>query len=410
MFSSAAPDLITGDDNRFSDIFLSTTNAPTSASYTPSSITTVTRISNSAFPGQEPDGDSYNPKISADGRYVVFSSQATNLVSPAIVNANGTLNVFRYDINTGTTILVSKSKVGAPGNGASTYPQISFNGRYVGYFSNAINIVGSQANNPSFPFIIRYDASIDVNEQVNIAEDGITNGAGQLSSLGLSNNGRLVTFADSSGNLVAGDTSDQTNVYVKDFETGKITRLSTGVLGDAADGPSLNPVLTATSLNGLSFTAAFESLATNLTSPSTSSGSLDVYSTGFTIAAPSLGANTTLETPPDVTVERRRLRITAQSFTLSSTNATRGVSINARQRRATRRGIRYEFNVTLTTTKNGRRRSVRTTTISKRNAITVAKIRNGSYQIKNRVRIINTKTGKTISRTGFSPTLSLKAT
>ncbi len=410
VFASYASDLVNGDADSVSDIFLATLSVPSTSNYDPTSLTTITKITTAAVLGQDADGDSSSPRISADGRFVVFSSRATNLVSPAIVVGAGNLNIFRYDIKNGTTSLVSKSKTGVAGDGDSIAPQVSFNGRHIGYLSYATNIVGTETITLSSPFVIRYDASLNVNEQVNIAEDGVTNGAGQLSTVGISNNGRLVTFADNSGNLVLGDISDQANVYVRDFETGKITRLSTGAFGDAADGTSFNPALTARSLNGLAFTTAFESSATNLTSPSTASGAVDIFATEFSIPSPALGSSTKLETPPDVTVNRRTLRIIAQTFTLAPTTATHGPSSSTSRSQAARRSIRYEFNVTLTTTKNGRRRTVRTTTISKRNAITINKTRNGSYQIKNRARIVNARTKRTISRTGFSPTQRFKAT
>ncbi len=411
VFVSEASNLVTGDTNGFVDLFLATVTVPTSSSYTPASLTTVTRITNSVPIGQEPDGHAQRAAISADGRYVVFASRASNLVSPPISNPDLFAHMYRYDLQTGTTVLISKNSLGEPADETSLYPEISYTGRFIGYFTFASNIVGSATSRPDFPFVIRYDADTDTNQQVNLAADGVTSGLGQLQSIGLSANGRLVTFADTSGSLVPNDSPGRINIYVKDFETGQVARLSNGTAGESGNQDSLNPTLTAQTLNGLAFNVAFDSLATNLTSPSTATGFTDVYSTVFTLSRPKLSVSTKLETPPDVSIERRKLQVIAQAFALAPTASSLSHRIqNQRRRRAAKREIRYEFSVVSTFTRAGRRRTQRITTITKRNQISVTKIRNGSYAVKNRVRIINARTGRTISKTPFSPIQRFKAT
>lgn len=409
-FTSAASNIVNGDTNDFVDLFLATVTVPASSNYVPANFATVTRIINSVPAGQEPDGHAQNASISADGRYIAINSRASNLVSPPFDNPNLYAHMYRYDIQTGATTLVSKNAVGLPANESSSYPRISYTGRYIGYFTFAYDIVGSESSRPNFPFVVRYDADTDTNRQVNIAGDGVTSGVGNLPTLGISSNGRLVTFADTSGVLIPNDSPGRINIYVKDFETGKVARLSNGTSGESGNQDSLDPTLTAQTLNGLTFNVAFDSLATNLTNPFKGSGTVDVYSTSFTLSTPKLQTTTKLETPLDVDIRSRILKLTAQPFALPSSPAFQALLSEQNVAKAVQREIRYEFNVASTFTKSGRRRTLRTTTISKRNAITVSKIRNGAYQVKNRVRIINAKTGRTISKTPFGPVQKFKAT
>ena len=88
---------------------------------------------------------SFDPAISGDGRYVAFSSYATNLVAEDTNNAE---DVFVRDLQAGSTILVSVDAGGlGEGNGNSYWPQISADGRYVLFFSTANNIVSGVSNN-----------------------------------------------------------------------------------------------------------------------------------------------------------------------------------------------------------------------------------------------------------------------
>jgi hypothetical protein len=318
------------------------------------------------------------------------------------VNPNFDSQIFRYDIQAGETILVSKALDGSPGDNRSLYPQLSYTGRYLAYFTFAKNIVGNATEDEVlfYPFIVRYDALTDTTSQVNVAADGTTSGLGQLPSVGISSNGRLITFGDTSNALVPGDANGQGDVFVKDMETGQVALLSIGAQGQQSNGFSTNPTLTAKTLNGLSFAVAFESLATNLTS--TASGMTDVFETGFFVPAPTLTASTILETPPDVTLKGKRVSVSTQKFDLATSSTSdvrpeRSVT-NAR----TRRAVNYEFEITRTPINRGRQKVERVRLINRRNAITVRQLP-GLYQVRSRARIVAPKTGRTISRTPFSP-------
>src|SRR5438046_3037872 len=80
--------------------------------------------------GTEGNGLSVNPSISADGRFVVFYSYATNLVPG---DTNGTGDVFVHDRQTGTTERVSVDSAGTQGNSNSDRPSISADGRFVAF-------------------------------------------------------------------------------------------------------------------------------------------------------------------------------------------------------------------------------------------------------------------------------------
>ncbi len=402
-FSSTSTDLVADESSAIVDVFLATLTAPTSSSYDPATFTTITRVSMPAIVGEDVDGPSQGPIISSDGRYIVFSSSATNLVSPPIVNSNFDSQIFRYDIQTGETILVSKATNGDPGDNRSLYPQLSYTGRYLAYFTFAKNIVGNAADTDIlfYPFIVRYDALTDTTTQVNLAADGTTSGLGQLPSVGISQNGRLITFGDSSDALAPGDGNGQGDVFVKDMETGEVELLSIGAQGQQSNGFSTNPTLTAKSLNGLSFAVAFESLATNFTP--TASGMTDVFETGFLVTAPTLNASTVLETPPDVTLRGKRLAVSTQKFALSGNTSSSNLNHGGLVTAATpRRTVEYEFEITRTFEKRGRQKTDRTRVINRRNTITVRQS-TGLYQAKSRARIVNPKNGRTISRTPYSP-------
>src|SRR5438046_7146698 len=91
------------------------------------------------------DGFSGNPVLSSDGRFVAFDSDASNLVAN---DTNGHFeDVFMRDLNTGTTTLVSVNSAGTgSGNGASALPVISANGRFVAFVSDATDLVASDTN------------------------------------------------------------------------------------------------------------------------------------------------------------------------------------------------------------------------------------------------------------------------
>src|SRR5207249_11264627 len=130
LFLSSANNLVTNDDNgKFVDVFLrDRTNG----------VTTLVSVNQTGVGGG--NGNSVSPAASTNGRYVVFESEASNLVAN---DTNGVSDVFVRDLQTGTTTLVSENGSGAGGNGGSTSPVISADGRYVAFVSEAWDLVAN---------------------------------------------------------------------------------------------------------------------------------------------------------------------------------------------------------------------------------------------------------------------------
>lgn len=134
LFHSNADNLVSGDTNLAPDLFVHDRNTGQ-----------TTRVSVASDGSQHNGGltDTIGGTLSADGRFVVFSSGATNLVSG---DSNGVSDTFVHDRLTGRTWRVSQSAAGVQGNGNSTSPMLSANGRFVGFYSAATNLVSGDSN------------------------------------------------------------------------------------------------------------------------------------------------------------------------------------------------------------------------------------------------------------------------
>ncbi len=210
-FYSEATDLlgIGNDTNGFIDIFRK--DLQTEA---------IVRCSTDSA-NAESNGPSYDPSISADGRYVAFESDATDLVLP---NANGSRDIYRKDLQTGAIVRCSTSSGGTEGNSTSSYPSMSPDARYVCFESNASNLVGSDGNVNRD--IFRKDLQTGSTVRCSTKASG-----GEVSSASfqarVSDDGRYVAFHSGAGDLVSGDTNLANDVFRKDLETGAIVRCST---------------------------------------------------------------------------------------------------------------------------------------------------------------------------------------
>ena len=132
-FHSTASNLVSGDTNGTGDVFVNDLQTGTTK-----------RIS-VASDGTQGNGNSgYLPSISADGRYVAFESTASNLVSG---DTNNTADIFVNDLQAGTTKLISIASDGTQGNSWSDIPSISADGSYVVFASDASNLVSGDTNN-----------------------------------------------------------------------------------------------------------------------------------------------------------------------------------------------------------------------------------------------------------------------
>lgn len=172
------------------------------------------------------NGSSGMGGISADGRYVMFVSSATNLVAG---DTNGAQDVFVRDLQTGTTVRVSVSSTGAQANAGSGLGAISADGHVVAFTSSASNLVPGDTNGASDVFV--HNLITGVTQRVSVSSTGAqANGASSNASL--SGDGNLVGFGSDASNLVTGDTNAAEDVFVHDVATGATQRVdlsSTGV-------------------------------------------------------------------------------------------------------------------------------------------------------------------------------------
>ena len=122
----------------------------------------TTRVSVSSS-GAEANGDSFAPALSSDGRYVAFSSAASNLVDGDTNDAN---DIFIRDRQANTTTRVSVGFDGSQANGGSDQPSLSGDGRLVAFTSTASNIVNGDANNLRDAFVYDRQTGTAVNVSV----------------------------------------------------------------------------------------------------------------------------------------------------------------------------------------------------------------------------------------------------
>jgi Tol biopolymer transport system component len=201
-------------------------------------ITTITRVSVDSG-GAQGNGWSESASISADGRYVAFESDASNLVSG---NTNGSRDIFLRDTQTGTTTRLSVDSNGTQGNGRSVYPSISADGRYVVFGSWASNLVSGDTNVREDIFV--RDTKTDTTTRLSVDSSG-TQGNGFSESQSISADGRYVAFASYTSNLVSGNTNGSRDIFLRDTQTDTTTRLSVDSSWTQANGDSYYPSISA---------------------------------------------------------------------------------------------------------------------------------------------------------------------
>jgi Tol biopolymer transport system component len=191
-----------------------------------------------ASDGTQANGESYEPALSADGRYVAFDSVASNLVSG---DSNGYADVFVHDQQTGETSRVSVASDGTQANEISSSASISGDGRYVAFHSFASNLVSSDTNGWADIFV--HDQQTGEISLVSVASDG-TQGTLWSYTPSISADGRYVAFYSLSSNLVNEDTNGNGDIFVHDLQTGETSRVSvssSGIEGNwEADEPSIS--------------------------------------------------------------------------------------------------------------------------------------------------------------------------
>ncbi len=226
-FSADDTGLVDGDTNGFRDIFVHARRTGQ-----------TTRITMGSD-GAQPDGASRSPEQSNDGRYVVFESLATNLVDD---DTNDATDIFLHDRQTGQTTRVSVASDGSQADARSNDPRVSSDGRYVAFSSRATNLVTGDTNDKADIFL--HDCQTGQTERVSVASDG-TQGDDASLYPALSSDARYVAFEFWGTNLVDDDTNGVADVLVRDRQTGQTTRISVSSDGQQADDDSFWPCLSA---------------------------------------------------------------------------------------------------------------------------------------------------------------------
>ena len=216
------------------------------------------------------DGDSIAPGLSPDGRYVVFTSMANDLVPGG--NSVSALNVFLRDCTANTTTLVSGNLTGiGGGNGNSMLGQVSTNGQFVVFQSDASNLVPNDTNGVTDIFV--RDLAAGTTTLVSVSTNGGSANGASTDPV-MTPDGRFVAFISSASNLVPNDTNGIPDVFVRDLVAGTNSLVSVGA---GTPFSSTNPIVATPIMTPDGRYVAFFSSATNLVSsvPNTSPG--EVY-------------------------------------------------------------------------------------------------------------------------------------
>jgi Tol biopolymer transport system component len=180
-------------------------------------------------------GFSYHPRTSYNGRYIVFSSWVVHRFDG---EPYWKYDIFLYDRQSNTISLVSKSEAGVQGNGSDDYPDISGDGRYVLFQSDSTNLVSPSFGGKVQ--LIRHDRNTGENRLVSVSASGeAANSDARLGKI--SDDGRLIVFASYATNLTDGGNNDKQHVFMKDMTTGEVRRLTESDSGEPGNLNSFRP-------------------------------------------------------------------------------------------------------------------------------------------------------------------------
>lgn len=265
-FVSEASNLVAGDVNWKADVFVSDQSTKT------------TTIAGGAIPGNASWNHLWRPAISGDGRYVALTALSPDLV-PA--DTNGVMDIFVHDRVMGDMTRVSVDSKGQQANDASWHPVVSADGRFVIFHSLASNLVPDDTNDHWD--IFAHDRDTHTTTRVSV-----TSGGGEavhfdvtyelypqaMAKLGVSADGRYVTFMSDADDLVPGDINQSWDVFVHDRVALKTERVSAPLVGPEVSGGKANSA--SSSISGDGRYVAFSSVSTLLV-PGDTPNSQDVF-------------------------------------------------------------------------------------------------------------------------------------
>ena len=226
VFWSGANDLVPGDNNGVNDVFRRDllTN-------------TTTRVSVDTA-GGDANGESFYPTISADGRYVAFASSATDLVDD---DGSALEDIFVRDLESGTTERATVDTAGGDPDGNTRHARISADGRHVVFSSPASDLVTGDGNNVDDVFVRDLDADATTRasvDTINGDPNGNSGSSGRFSPPAIDADGTRVVFFSDASDLVPMDGNGFSDIFVRDLTARTTTRVSVSLLGGDANGPS----------------------------------------------------------------------------------------------------------------------------------------------------------------------------
>ena len=252
-FSSNATNLVPGDTNAKSDVFVHDRTTGT-----------TTRVSVSST-GTQADGACTAAAISADGRFVAFLSAATNLVANDL---NGKQDVFVHDRVLATTERVSVDSSGTEADKDSSQPSISGDGKFVAFTSSA-NLAASDTGTDDDVFL--HDRATGSTIQVSVDSSG-NEGAGNSSFPSVAADGSAIAFQSYADDLVPSDQNGAGDVFVRVLATNQTIRVSVvDSSGGESDDASIEP-----RISSWGDRVCFKSRATNL-DPNDTNGWTDIF-------------------------------------------------------------------------------------------------------------------------------------
>lgn len=240
LYISSASNLVPGDTNGAADLFLYDT------------LTGVTTIESRGSYGGEANQECLGAAMSIDGRTLVFSSRASNLLPNDI---NGLVDVFLRDRVTGSLTLVSRTPQGLSGNGHSFSPSISLTGQSISFLSLSTNL--APAGSSPGPHVFVWDQNSGVLRSVDRDSRGIPAEGSSLFAT-ISGEGRHCLFTSSANNLVPGDVPLTNDLFLRDLVANTTRRITVSSTGAPAQLPCL-PVLPVTPCGGQTINAAIAS-------------------------------------------------------------------------------------------------------------------------------------------------------
>jgi Tol biopolymer transport system component len=201
--------------------------------------------------------DSFAPVLSSTGRYLGFFSWGCDIVQgiPCLDESS----VYRLDLRTNAMTLVTEAYKGGIGFGCGSNPAISADGTKVAFISDGNNLVPGDTNG-AYDVFVR-NLMTGVTTRVSVTSKGAQTNGG-LGRVGISADGRFITFQSDAWNIVPNDANLVQDIFVHDMRTGRTTRVSVGSAGQEADAYSANAAVDA---DGDAI--AFESDADNLVPP-----------------------------------------------------------------------------------------------------------------------------------------------